>query len=75
MLSLDIVEEISGLDVAVDDAFVVDGFEGGEEGVQVDAHVVGGHAAEVFAEVLVLVVGKDGEDLVLVPESGDQGAY
>lgn len=75
LLAVDVVEEVGGLDVAVDDAGFVHGFEGGEERGQVGLHVARVHAAEVLTEVLVLVVGKDGDDLVLVAEGGDEGAY
>ena len=74
-LAVDVIQEVGRLDVPVHDAFPVHGVEGGEEGGEVGLHVPGVHPAEVLAEVLVLVVGEDGDDLVLVAEGGNEGAY
>ena len=51
------VEEVGGLDVAMQDIMVVDGFEGCKEAVEVVSHVGYGEVAEVFSEVAVLKVG------------------
>lgn len=74
-LLVGVVEEVGGLDVAVDDAPRVHGGEGGEEGAQVDARVVHVHSRVVFPEILVPEVGQDEEDLVGLAEGGDEGAY
>lgn len=70
-----VVEEIGGLDIAVDDVCVVGKLQGGEETAQIDGHVGGVHAAEVVTEIIVAKVGKDGDDLVGAAEGGDEGTH
>lgn len=66
-----VVEEVGGLDVAVDNPLGVHRRERREEGFQVDAGVVDVHLGVVFAEVLVAEVGEDDEDLVGFAECRD----
>ena len=51
------VQEVGGLDVAVQDVVVVHGAQRGEERVEVVSHLGDGEVAEVLAEVAVLEVG------------------
>lgn len=71
-LSCGRVEEVCRLDVTVDDLVFVDGADGGEELVKVDTHVVDGHVTEVVAEVAVLEVWQDGNDLILMAKGSDE---
>jgi len=52
----------------------VDRIESCEEGPEIDANIRNGHLAEVLAEVGVLEVREDGDDLVGMSVGGDEGA-
>lgn len=52
----------------------MDRIESCEEGPEIDANVGNGHLAEVLAEVGVLEVGKDCDNLVGMSVGGDEGA-
>lgn len=69
-----IIEEVSGLDISVEDLVVVYALESGKELAEVYRDLGNGHVAEVGAEIPVTKVREDGDDLVGVPEGGDQGA-
>lgn len=71
---LGVVEKVGGLDVTVDDACLVGGFQSGEKAAHVDGHVLGSHGAEVVAKVVVAEVREDGDDLIGAAKSGDQRA-
>jgi hypothetical protein len=70
-----VVEEVCGFDVTVKNAACVDGLEAGEETPEVHAHVADGHVAEVVSKIVMLEVGQDGNDLVLVAEGSNERAY
>jgi hypothetical protein len=69
-----IVEEVGGLDISVEDLVVVYALESSEKLAEVYRDLRNGHVAEVGAEIPVTKVREDGDDLVGVPEGGDQGA-
>ena len=69
-----VVEEICGLDIAVEDAASVDCLQTGEKAAKVKPHTADGHVAEVVSKVLMLEVGEDGDDLVLVSKGSDERA-
>ena len=72
-LASDVVEEVRGFDVSVENMMVVDSGECSEEGAEIDAHIGDSKVAKVLAEVGVTEVWQDCDDLVLMTESSDQG--
>ena len=72
-LATDVVEEVRGFDVSVENLMVVDSGECSEEGAEIDAHIGDSKVAKVLAEVGVTEVWQDCDDLVLMTESSDQG--
>lgn len=71
-LLVGLVEEVRGLDVAVDDALEMHGGQGLEERAEVDLHLRDRHLTEVLAEVRVPEVGEHGDDLVCRAERRDE---
>lgn len=67
-----VVQKIGRLDVSVDDAMGVHVGQRSKQRAEVQSHVRDRESAEVFTEVDVLEIGKDGNDLVGVPEGGDK---
>lgn len=56
----------------MDDVSLMNGSEAGEKGFEVGAHLMHLHVFEVVSKVLVLEVGQDGQDLVMVANGGDE---
>jgi hypothetical protein len=69
-----VVQEICGLDIAVEDAARVDGLQAGEKAAKVEPHTADGHVTEVVSKILVLKIGEDGDDLVLMSKGRDERA-
>lgn len=67
-----IVEEVGGLNIAVKNAVTVYGGQSSEETLEVDTHLRHLHTSEVVAEILMLEVRKDGNDLVLTAKGSDE---
>lgn len=67
-----VVQEISRLDVTVDNAMGVHVCQRSKQRAEVQSHVRDRESAEVFPEVDMLEIRKNGDDLVGVPEGGDQ---
>ena len=62
------IQKVCGLDVAVNDAGLVNRSECSEQAVEVDTHVRHRHVAVVISEVLVLEERQDRNHLILVAE-------
>ena len=70
-----VVEKVRGLDIAVQDFSAVHGSQGCEQALHVQTHLGDLHVLVVVAEVLMLEVWENGDDLVLVAKGGDKRAY
>jgi hypothetical protein len=68
-----VVEEVCGLDIAVEDAGAVDRVEGGEKRTEVVAHVGDEEVTVIKAEVEVAEVREDGYDLIEMSKSCQEG--
>lgn len=70
-----IIEKIGGFDVAVDDALCMYCLQCGEQTLEVEAHVRDLHVAVVVAEVAMLEVRQDSDNLIEMTEGGDERTY
>jgi hypothetical protein len=68
---LRVIEKIGRLDVAMEDLLFVDRSQCEKETLEVETHLWDLHVAVVLAEVAMLEVWQDGDDLIEMPEGGD----
>lgn len=58
----------------MNDVFFVDSFDCGEQGMKVDAHLRDVHISEVLSKIVMLEVGKDGNNLIVMTKRCDERA-
>lgn len=75
MLRGRIVEEVCGLDIAVEDLVGMAAVKRREQRTQINRNIWDGHVPEVAPEIAMAEIGQDGNNLVGVPKSGDEGAH
>lgn len=72
---LRIIEKIGGLDVAMEDLLLVDRCQCEKETLEVETHLWDLHVAVVLAEVAMLEIWQDGNNLIEMTKGSDQRTH